>query len=81
MIDDTAIIRLEEAMKSLTEKTDGYGKDIKQIKEAILGNGQAGLKTEMALTKQSVARIWWWLGGISMAILGSAAWIIRSGVV
>ena len=80
MPDTEAIIRLEGAVKALSEKTNEYGEDIKQIKEAIVGNGQTGLKTEMALAKQSIGRIWWWLGGISMAIIGSAIWIIKSGV-
>jgi len=31
-----------------------------------------GLSTQVALNKQSIGRVWWWLGGVSLAILGVA---------
>jgi len=45
---------------------------IPEIYKILNGNGKEGLVTGQALLKQSLGRVWWWLGGISLAILGVA---------
>ena len=40
------------------------------IMKELFGNGKAGLHTEMAIATASIARVWWWLSAISIAILG-----------
>lgn len=66
----------EEAIKRIE-------KDVKEIKEAIVGSvendGKVGLKGQIALVKQSLGRAWWVIGGISFVILGSAVGLIWGG--
>ena len=52
--------------------------NIAAILKLLRGNGGEGLTTTVALNKDRIKRIWWWLGGVSMGILGMAFWIIRS---
>ena len=69
-----------ERIEHIKDDIDDVKTDVKEIKEAIVGNSQPGLKTEVALTKQSLKRAWWFLSSIAIVILTSAAWIIRAGV-
>jgi len=48
------------------------------ILKLLQGNGREGLTTTVALNKDRIKRIWWWLGGVSLSILGTAVWIIRT---
>ena len=43
----------------------------------LQGNGKEGLVTKAALNSQSIRRAWWWLGGISTALLisGGSMWV------
>lgn len=60
------------------DKIDDMHADIKDIKTAILGDGKSvGLVTKVALNKQSIGRVWWWVGMISVAIIAVAMYIIR----
>ena len=54
--------------------------DIGKMLKILDGNGDEGLTTKVALNKQSIKRMWWWVGGISLAILGVAFFAIRSFV-
>ncbi|MCP4627321.1 MAG: hypothetical protein GY850_27980 [bacterium] len=60
---ESDITLIKDAVKR-TEKTT------QSIYKILNGNGQDGIVTEVALLKQSNKRSWWWLGGISFAILG-----------
>ena len=51
-----------------------------KVADAIYGTNGEGLKTKNALNAQNITRIWWWLGGVSMSIIGGAVWIIRAGL-
>lgn len=57
--------------------------DINHMKVAIdeinksLNNG---VKTQTALNEQSIGRIWWFVGAITMSILGLAFYTIRCGL-
>ena len=68
---DVAIIQKE--MKSNNEMT-------KEILDIVKGNGnRVGLITQACLNKASLKRAWWWLGGVSMAILGIFGWVVKRG--
>ena len=71
----------------MTDEYTNLKEDIGEIKTTvekifmiINGNGGEGLKTKVALNRQSINRVWWWLGGISLGIIGAAIIIIRNGV-
>lgn len=49
-----------EAIKITTDK----------ILKILTGNGSEGLTTKVALNKQSIKRVWWWVGGITTGIAG-----------
>ncbi len=66
---DVALIKQDlSANNSMTEK----------ILNAVEGNGGVGLKTQAELNKAAIIRGWWWLGGLSLSILGIAVFVIRS---
>jgi len=54
-------------------------KDTAEILKLLKGDNSKGLVTKVALQGASLKRAWWWLGGISIAIIGAAFFIIRSG--
>ena len=56
---------LQKTLKSLERNQE-------RMIDVLQGNGRTGLVTEAALNKQGLKRAWWWLGGISTAILGLA---------
>ena len=52
--------------------------DTKEILKLLKGDNSKGLVTKVALHGASLKRVWWWLGGVSLAIIGAALFIIRS---
>ena len=74
----------EEAILKLESDVGQIKLDVVQIKNAVIGevnnNDKIGLKGQMALVKQSVGRAWWAISIIIAAVLGSAFWIIKSGL-
>lgn len=54
----------------LQQNTKEIQTDIKTILESITGNGSPGLKTEVALVKQAINRLWAFLGGGVLVIVG-----------
>jgi hypothetical protein len=60
---------LHEYMKNQTATLERIESNQARILERIFGNGNEGLVTRAALNKQAIARIWWWLGGVSTAII------------
>lgn len=52
-------------------------KDTAEILKSIKGNGGPGLLTQSALNKASIKRAWWWLGGVSLTILGVFGWALK----
>lgn len=55
-------------------------KDTKQILKLLQGDNSKGLVTNVALNGASIKRVWWWLGCISVAILGVAFFVIRGAL-
>jgi hypothetical protein len=60
-------------------------KDIGEIKNCqfkilkiLQGDNSEGVTTRVALLRQSVGRIWFWIGGISLFMLGILAYVIKS---
>ncbi len=53
----------------------GMAGDLTGVKKEI-----TVLDTKTAVTKSSLNRSWWWLGGISLAILMIAAFVIRASI-
>jgi len=51
--------------------------DTKQILKLLQGDNSKGLVTKVALQGASIKRAWWWLGGISVAIITAALFIIK----
>ncbi len=67
-------------MALLQQTLDGNTKLTEDIHKAIVGNGSVGLKTEVELQKAALGRAWWWLGGISIGLIGLACFAIRKGI-
>lgn len=62
--------------KEMSQNTE----DTKEILKLLKGDNSKGLVTRLALQGASIKRAWWWLGGISVAIIGAAFFIIRGGL-
>jgi len=68
----------------MTGDYENLKEDIQEIKDTVKkiflvlnGNGNEGLVTKVALNNAAITRIWWWVGGISIGILGVALFIIK----
>lgn len=71
--DMSDIADLKEDIKEIKDTT-------KDIFKVLNGNGSVGLVTRTALNAQSIKRAWWWLGGISLGIIGLAFFVVRVGL-
>lgn len=58
----------------MTYVKDTVGKIDKKL------DGVVDLNTRVTVNEKSIGRIWYWLGGISMAILGFAFFCIQTGL-
>ena len=76
------MVDLESTVCGVKDIPDDRGLvgDVKDIKVSIDGNGKEGLKSTVIKTSVGLKRAWYFLGGISMAIIIAAVYIIRSGV-
>jgi hypothetical protein len=54
--------------------------NIAEILKVLKGNNGLGIVTKTALHNQSIKRLWWFVGGISLSIVGVAIFIIRAGL-
>ena len=78
MTDHQCVHEVDLAKMAITiESMNGK---LDKVVECIDGNGKPGMKTEIALNKQSIKRAWWWLAGISLAIMSGAIFVIRGAV-
>ena len=52
-------------------------KDTQEILASIKGNGGPGLLTQVQLNKTAINRVWYWITGISGAIIVMAGFAMR----
>jgi cytochrome b subunit of formate dehydrogenase len=52
--------------------------DIGSIKTQL--NGKEGVVTKTELNASSLKRAWIWLGGVSLALLSIAGWVIKKSI-
>ena len=57
------VILLREAVPRIEKKVD-------KLVDLLQGDNGQGVITKVALVKQSLDKAWWWLGGISLGMLG-----------
>lgn len=62
--------------KEMKENTD----DTKEILKLLKGDNSKGLVTKVALHGASLKRVWWWVGLISVAIIGAAFYAIKQAL-
>jgi hypothetical protein len=78
------IADLASSMSSLTQIVMGIKEDTSQTKKILNGNGSEGLVTREALNAQSIKRIWWWVGGLSLFLASGAVglgfYVIKQGI-
>lgn len=68
----------ERELGALQESVDSIKDNTKKILHVLNGNGSEGLVTKTALNRQSITRIWWWLGIVSVCFLGICGFVIKS---
>ena len=74
----TRLSLVEGFVREEREKNDDFRKD---IRAAVEGTPEApGIKTRVAIVEKGQNRSWWWLGFISVAIIGAAITMISRGV-
>ena len=57
-------------MKDKVETTD---ETVQKIYDILTGNGEDGLVTKTALNSQSLKRLWWFVGVLTVVVLGAVA--------
>ena len=67
-------------MERLQQDIAQIKSDVKDILKLLNGNGTSGIITKVALNKEAIRRAWWWLGGISISIMGIAFFVIKSAI-
>ena len=70
------VTELAELKRDMQHNTALTGEVLRAVKG---GNGSLGLVTQTELNKGAIDRAWWWLGGISLFLLGICGWIIKRG--
>lgn len=70
---ETEIALIQQSLERIEKNND-------EMLDLLKGTNGEGLITKIALHSQSLKRVWWWLGGISTAIMVSAFFVIRSAL-
>lgn len=67
--------RVEEGLKEMKEETS---KKFDTVIKILQGNSKdGGLVTDVSNHGKSIGRIWWWLGGLSLAVLTLIGTVIK----
>ena len=74
------LVEMHADINLIKTELENCNESTEKILTILQGNGKEGLVTGFALLKQSMGRVWWFIGGIAMAILLGAIWIIRMGL-
>ncbi len=69
---EASIATILTEQKNTNETLTEISEDIKTMRKSLNGNGQKGFFTRVALVEQSMGRVWWWLGGVSLTLLAVA---------
>lgn len=72
--------RLDKSTALLSQQIEQNIGITKEILDIVKGSNGEGLITRAALNKSSINRAWWWLGSISLALLGIFVWMIKQGI-
>ena len=62
------------------QSTEKIQKDVGKVLKILEGNGSNGLTTRVALNRQAIRRVWWWVGGISFSIAAIAFYVIKKAL-
>ena len=68
---ETNIALIQQGIQSIQ-------KDVTKTLIILEGNGGEGLTTKVALNRQSIKRMWWWVGAVSLTLLGITAYVLRA---
>lgn len=60
---------LRQSLLNIESTQKRIEKNQETILREIFGNGHEGLKITSDRNKQSIRRVWWWLGGVSLAFV------------
>ena len=72
--------KYEGEIAVLKESVPRIEKKIDNLTELLTGNSKEGLVTRVALLRQSINKAWWWLGAISLGLIGTAFVVIRKAL-
>jgi len=53
---------------------------VKNIFKILNGNGGIGLVTRVALNRQSISRVWWWVGSLSVCFVSGVIYFLFRSV-
>jgi hypothetical protein len=67
---DSMSSEINEKVIILENELKHNNKMTAEILRIVKGDNGTGLVTKVALNTSAIGRIWWWLGGISLCILG-----------
>ena len=78
---EITVAEMRRDIKQLDNKLSEQSEISKEILVSLKGgNNVTGLTTRVCLLKQSVRRAWYWLGMLSIAILGIAIHAIKKNL-
>jgi hypothetical protein len=71
---------VEQRDSAIISNVNEIRQDVKSILVVLNGNGKEGLCTRVSLVEKAQSISWWWLGGISLSVVGVAIYIVKSGI-
>ena len=71
MVEQDHDCKQEVAIALLKQNINSIKKDTERIIHLLDGNSGKGLVTKTELHAQSLRRVWWWLGSISLIAVGA----------
>ncbi len=69
----------DSEIAAMKDNVDDIKEMVKAINDAL--NGKEGLVTKTELNEASIKRIWWFVGGLSFAMVGLCAKIIYAAII
>lgn len=76
----TALSDLKQETALLAQSMAQNNLMTKELLDIVKGTNSKGLVTKTELNTAAIIRAWWWLGILSMSILGIAGWVIRGHI-